>query len=199
MNREQLLNKMRGINNWIAENPDVTEPNMYEMIDCVTAIGVVAKEENIAQRPNRFPEAGSDLAELYGEWNKMYKSRFGSDAINNPNFSVNRGTKLYNYFMNLNMDCCTGEFAYPENEAERREFLECLKKVGSIDLYINQQKLQNPEFVYDNKNEYDALMEMIEKYDDYMPDYSRSVIDEIGESMIIVEKTAPDTSDDLII
>lgn len=43
MNREELLFRMRAINDWISDNPNVTEPNMYEMIDCVTQLGVIAR------------------------------------------------------------------------------------------------------------------------------------------------------------
>ena len=154
MDKQTLLIKMRGINKWIEENPDVTEPNMYEMIDCVTQLGIIAKEEGIAERPNKFPEPGSDLAGLYAEWNKMYRARLSLDKAQNPDFSVNKNTNLYAYFTDLNMKCCTGEFRYPKDTEQRKEFLECVRKIGSINLYINQQRAQNPDFIYDNQIEW---------------------------------------------
>lgn len=196
MDKEKLLNKMRGINGWIEQNPQITEPNMYEMIDCVTALGIIAREENVSQRPNKFPEPGSDLSELYVEWNKMYKARLGNEVVNDPKFSVNRSTNLYSYFMNLNMSCCTGEFEYPENQAERREFLECVRKVGSVSLYINQQRLQNPNFIYDNKEEYETLMSMVKEYERYMPAHYQAVIDDISASMVRAEPQNPGGDDE---
>lgn len=195
----ELLNRMRGINGWIKENPNVTEPNMYEMIDCLTQLGILARQDGVADKPNKFPEPGSDLAILYSEWNKMHSARLSWDKVQSPEFSVNKNTNLYAYYSDLNMRCCIGEFRFPgmdvneeeltlEERAElaksRDEFLECVRKVGSVSLYINQQKLQNPNFVYDNKEEYEALMAGVKKYEAYMPAHYQAVIDDISRSRV---------------
>ena len=184
MNKEELLNRMKNINKWIEENPEVTEPNMYEMIDCVTQLGIIARTEGVADMPNKFPEQGSELAELYSEWNKMYKARVSWDKVQDENFSVNKNTKLYAYFTDLNMRCCTGEFRYPEDEIERAKFLECTRKIGSVSLYINQQKLQDPNFEYDNEAEYKGIVDAALKYEYYLPVYSRDVIDDISSTRV---------------
>ena len=191
MDKQSLLMRMRGINNWIAENPDVTEPNMYEMIDCVTTLGVIAREEGIAERPNKFPEPGSDLAELYAEWNKMYRARLSWDKVQSPDFSVNKNTNLYAYFTDLNMRCCTGEFRCPDDISQRKEFLECVKKLGSVSLYINQQRSQNPNFIYDNQSEYSDLTDMVERYQEYLPTHSAKVLDDISASRVPVQPDNP--------
>lgn len=196
MNREELLNRMRGINAWISENPDVTEPNMYEMIDCVTQLGVIAREQGVGDMPGKFPAAGSELAELYDEWNKMYRARLSWDKVQSPDFSVNKNTALYSYFTELNMRCCTGEFRYPEGVAERKEFLECCKKIGSVSLYINQQRLANPNFVYDNQTEFRDLEDMAERYEQYLPAYSDRVISDISASRTLEQPQNPGGDDE---
>lgn len=184
MNKEELYSKMKGINDWIEQNPDVTEPNMYEMIDCMTNLGILAKEDDVANMPGKFPAPDSKLAEVYKQWNKMHKARMGLDKVNDPNFSVNKNTALYSYYMSLNMDCCTGEFVYPENEEERLEFLECLKKIGGVSLYINQEKLKNKDFQYDNKTEHDWTVQMSEKYSKYLPKETTKVLESIEENYV---------------
>ena len=195
MNKEDLLNRMRGINGWIAENPNVTEPNMYEMIDCVTQLGIIAREQGVGDMPGKFPAAGSDLATLYAEWNKMYRARMSWDKVQAQEFSVNKTTALYAYFTDLNMRCCTGEFRYPEDIAGRKEFLECCKKIGSISLYINQQRLENPNFVYDNQAEYRDLMDMAERYKEYLPVHSDRVLEDISASRTLVQPQNPGEGD----
>lgn len=210
----ELFLKMKRINEWIAENPDVTEPNMYEMIDCVTQLGIIARQEGVVDMPGRFPEAGSDLAKLYAEWNKMCKARVSWDKVQSPEFSVNKHTKLYAYFTDLNMRCCTGEFRFPgmnvdeeelsfderaKLEEQRQEFLECVRKIGSISLYINQQRLANPNFVYDNQWEYNELMSKMEKYKMYLPAYADKVVEDISGAMHIDAPSNPGEEDDIII
>lgn len=196
MNREELLNRMRGINAWIAENPDITEPNMYEMIDCVTQLGIIAREEGVRDMPGKFPAAGSDLAELYTEWNKMYRSRLSLDKVQEQNFSVNKNTALYAYFTDLNMRCCTGEFRCPEDVAGRKEFLECCKKIGSVSLYINQQRLENPNFIYDNQAEFRDLEDMVERYEEYLPAHSDRVMNDISASRVLIQPQNPGGEDE---
>ena len=196
MDKQSLLMRMKGINDWIAENPNVTEPNMYEMIDCVTALGVIARDEGVAEKPNKFPEPGSPLAELYSEWNKMYRARMSWDKVQSPDFSANKDTNLYAYFTDLNMRCCTGEFRFPEDIAQRNEFLECVRKIGSVSLYINQQRLQNPNFVYDNQWEYASLANMAERYQQYLPAHATKVLDDISDSRMLEQPQNPGGDDE---
>ena len=211
MNKQELLNRMENINFWIRKNPQVKEPNMYELIDCVTRLGIIARQEGVAKKENKFPEFGSELAVLYSEWNKMYKSRMSYDIASNPEFSVNNRTNLYAYFTDLNMRCCTGEFTFPgmdvdeailsdeergELFAQREEFLEAVRKIGSISLYINQEKQHNPDFVYDNQTEYEELIQKVGKYKEYMPKHYEVVISDIGDNMVISAPNNPGGNDD---
>ncbi len=187
MNNEKLAtlkNRMVGINNWIESNPEVKDPNMYEMIDCVTNLGVLARENKIGSRPNKFPDPEQDpeLCEVYREWHRMLKNRFGDpkdERRKDTDFPVNANTELYSYFMELNMDCCTGEFVYPEDEAERAEYMETLKKLGSVSLFINQQARDNKGYVYDNENEYGELASKVEKYDSMLSKEAKGVFGQI--------------------
>lgn len=198
MNVKQLTQKMKGINNWIEENPDVKDPNMYEMIDCVTGLGVLAREQGIGERPDKFPDAQQDpeLLTAYKEWHRMFKNRFGDvrdERRKNPNFPVNSETALYNYFMELNMDCCTGELVYPEDETDRAEYMETLKKLGSVSLYINQQARDNKSYVYDNEREYSELSSNVDKYESMLPKSAMGVFRQIkGEIERNKEVSEPD-------
>lgn len=200
--KENLSATMKGINGWIEENPDVTEPNMFQMIECLTNLGIIARGEGVAQMPGKFPEKGSELASVYGEWNRMYKSRLSFDKTQEANFSVNKDTNLYRYFTDLNMRCCTGEFRSPMDriksrsdeaisaeekakaEEETTEFNTLLCKIGSVGLYINQQKRENPKFLFDNQREFEEeIQARYLKYKDrddcYIPREANSVIKDI--------------------
>ena len=177
--KDDLLPRMRGINGWISENPNVTDPNMYEMLDCVTSIGVAAREEDIANSPGKFPQKGSELYEIYKEWYKMYKARMSSEKVIDKKHPANINTNLYKYFSELNMICCTGDLPLPEDKSRLEEYLECLKKIGSINLYINQQERDNPQEVYDI-SEYDkTVLRNSLEFKNLLPRSAMSVIKEI--------------------
>ena len=190
--KADLKDRIQGINKWISENPDVTDPNMYEMIDCMTSVGVVAREENIANKPGKFPEQGSELYEIYKEWYKMHKSRMSKELVNDPKYPANVNTDLYKYYSELNMICCTGELPLPEEESKREEYLECLKKIGSVSLYINQQERDNSNYTYDNYNEAKWITEKSEEFRELLPISSRAVIDQINHE---IEKSKDDRED----
>lgn len=181
--KEDLLSRMKGINSWISENPDITDPNMYEMIDCMTSIGVAAREEDIAHKPTKFPEEGTELFEIYKEWYKMHKSRMSRDKVEQENHPVNVNTDLYKYYSELNMICCMGDLPLPEDEAKREDYLECLKKIGSVSLFINQQERDNPKYIYDNYDEAKWINEKSQEFEGLLPKSSRTVLERINKEI----------------
>ena len=113
------------------------------------------------------------------EWYKMYKARMSSEKVIDKKHPANINTNLYKYFSELNMICCTGDLPLPEDKSRLEEYLECLKKIGSINLYINQQERDNPQEVYDI-SEYDkTVLRNSLEFKNLLPRSAMSVIKEI--------------------
>lgn len=75
--------------------------------------------------------------------------------------------------------------------AQRNEFLECCRKIGSVSLYINQQRLENPNFVYANETEFIAVENMAKKYEEYLPAYSDRVLAGISSARVLEQPQNP--------
>ena len=69
-------------------------------------------------------------------------------------------------------------------------------KIGSVNLYINQQKLQNPNFVYDNNDEFKFIQQGAKKYEKYMPAYSRDVIEDIDKNREVTKNIPEEPNGD---
>ena len=187
--RKDLLPTMRGINKWIGENPEVTDPNMYQMIDCMTSIGVIASYEGIKDKPKQLPDEGTELFEIYREYYKMHKSRMSREKVEDLNHPANVNSDLYKYYYELFDKCFSGNLDLPKDKSKIEEYLECLKKIGSVSLFINQQERDNPSYTYDNYNEAKWINEKSEEFKEFLPGSSRAVVEQINRE---IEKSRND-------
>ncbi len=203
-----LKNRVHGINQWIKEHPEVTDPNMYEYIDCLVQFGEIAREMTLYYDENGWPKKeGSDegfthyevwkcdpeltacfleLKELK-EMRKIGQEGFGAMTID---------PMIHDYLATLEYRCVAGEYKIsnqPNMVALKRELL-C--KSFSIPFYIWQVKRMEPDYQYDNMTEWNGVLAMYDQYnvnspiedlvDDYMgPQFGyfiEQVIDRVNQN-----------------
>ena len=171
---EALANRFKGINSWIEANKD-TDPNFYEMIDCMVEYGKLAKLYDKYYQKNGYPtyEDGSEekeathyhltlvspkLKEAQSELSKMWDLRgkhpFFEDKI------------VSEFTSELSMRTQIAEYTIPEDKEIERLKKETLCKTAGIYFYIWQVKQTNPDYQYDNADEWNNLLQAYEIYKD---------------------------------
>ena len=58
---ENLTNRIDGINTWIKSNPEVTEPNVYEIMDCNVQYAELVAEYVTYYNENGWPFIEEDM------------------------------------------------------------------------------------------------------------------------------------------
>lgn len=171
---EALANRFKGINSWIEANKD-TDPNFYEMIDCMVEYGKLAKLYDKYYQKTGYPtyEDGSEekeathynltlvspkLKEAQSELAKMWSLR-----ENSPFFTDETVRK---FISELSMRTYIAEYNVPEDKETERLKKEILCKTAGIYFYIWQVKQTNPDYQYDNEEEWNNLLQAYEIYKD---------------------------------
>lgn len=156
---EILLSRLRGINKWISENPEITDPNMYEITDMTLKLGKIAAKEKVGDMDGKYPKEGTELYDLYKEYQKMIYSRFDLNKGKQINPLFDRDSEVYKMFLELNMRAQLGE--QPDYSEEEQEMF---RKIAAVGNFIEQQKRDKAERIYDNSFEYDQIQSMYEKF-----------------------------------
>ena len=61
---DRLSERIKGINNWIRNNPN-TDPNFYEIMDCEVELGRLLSYMDQYYSENGYPEKNDDRGTLY--------------------------------------------------------------------------------------------------------------------------------------
>ena len=169
-----LNNRFRGINNWIENNIN-TDPNFYEMTDCMVEYGKLAKLYDNYYKENGYPkiDTGTEkidashyelvlvtpkLKEAQQELSKMWKLR------GNSLFFKDEVAKKF--ISELSMRTQIAEYIIPEDKEIDKLKKEILCKTAGIYFYIWQVKQTNPDYQYDNVEEWNHLLQAYEIYKD---------------------------------
>ena len=171
---EALTNRFRGINSWIEANIN-TDPNFYEMVDCMVEYGKLVKQYDKYYQKAGYPtfDNGSEevsathyhlalvspkLKEAQSELSKMWdlrrKSPFFEDEI------------VREFTNELSLRAKIAEYYVPEDKEIERIKKEVLCKTAGIYFYIWQVKQTNPDYKYDNEAEWNNLLQAYEIYKD---------------------------------
>ena len=169
----QLINHFKDVNGWIECNMG-TDPNFFEMIECLTEYASLASEyydcceksgyitdtygddELGASKRNELLSEFDSLNEVRDEVYKMFTLR------NDSAFFEDREAKEFSD--NLMIQATIGSYNNPEDDriAEIKKFV--LKKVAGVYFYIWQVKQSNPNYQYDNVSEWKELQETYREY-----------------------------------
>ena len=171
---EALINRFRGINSWIEANIN-TDPNFYEMVDCMVEYGKLTKQYDKYYQKAGYPTfyngseeveathyhlalASPKLKEAQSELTKMWNLR-----ENSPFFEDETVRKFTD---ELSLRAKIAEYYVPEDKEIERIKKEVLCKTAGIYFYIWQVKQTNPDYKYDNEAEWNNLLQAYEIYKD---------------------------------
>ncbi len=183
MNIEQLEQKLvslrkrvHGINSWIRTNPDIKDPNAYEIMDCNIAFAeIIAELKEYYVQTGEIPvdldeNAGPmatvnflaavhpDIEYCYYELGTMDDLR---QLVTHPFFASTEADELY-----CSIKSCQdfANYDIPNDENLRRIKRELLCKSMSVPFYIWQVQRTEPDYQYDNETEFNAMQEMYAIY-----------------------------------
>jgi len=167
-----LKDKIKGINKWIEENPNISDPNLYEMAELYIEIGKEAYAQNVADTENKYP-IDEDLQTAYEGMSQMSALR-KLDFLSlrdNQNELVTIDDPIISLLDELSMRAQIGEYQ-PLNDQPKAQFLKenLLKKLLSVGLHIRQLERDNSDAFYDNVEE---MAELETMYRIYMEEFEK--------------------------
>ena len=171
-NTKMLSSDLKRINAWVEQNPN-TDPNYYEYVDCLVRFGELTSDISKYFEQVGWPVVDGKTFTHYDAWRStpeleacyrelrkladfrgICKEGF-SDPKTNPD--------VYNYLVELNTRCTLGEYFTGDNPTYRKMKRELICKSFSVPFYIWQVQRTQPDYQYDNSDEY----EQMKQYRDY--------------------------------
>lgn len=165
-----LEGRISGINKWIKENPLVTDPNAYEITDCNVSFAECLAEykkqlgEEVANSPQISSFANGKIMNL----SEVKKISEGIDEMEKL-----RGIAHHEFFLTPEANalfCGIKEsirrldYQIPETEEMQRTKKELLCKSMSVPFYIWQVQRTEPEYQYDNVEEFSKMKANLDLY-----------------------------------
>ena len=143
-----LDSKLKGINGWISDNRK-TDPNFYEICDCWISFGLLAHQVNNSTDLHEADEFKTVSYFLTSCREQMAIMEYLRGISKDPFLAENKDARaLYNCVVSDATRCLTDYDSIT---------CELIKKSLSVPFYIWQEKSNNSEFKYDNKNEFDLM------------------------------------------
>ena len=169
--------RLERINHWIQEHPEVNDHNMYEYTQVLVEFGEILAEANEYYKKNGYPENVDKQGGKYeipykvaefNEVNEEIKKLVKLRNLNNRNES---STHLFTsvpevrkFLTELEKRIFSSEYIIPNNLDIKKIKKEILCKCMGIAFYIWNTKRNEPEYIYDNINEFEMLQEMYNTY-----------------------------------
>lgn len=176
MELEQLKIKMNslsqriiGINTWIEENPQVTDPNAYEIMSCnIELAECIAEYKNYTNQlpitkieQNETSQVVENIPELISSIKEIKKMEQLRDTTHHPFFQSEEANSLYK---GIKQSQLSMDYDIPEDVETRKIKKELLCKSMSVPFYIWQVKRLEPGYQYDNIKEFSDMKAMLEVY-----------------------------------
>ena len=153
----ELEVNIKNINRWIENNPQVNEPNVYEIADCnIRFAEIVSKFKKcngfndralLIDLVNREP----DILECYNQLNKMDSLRHISS---HPFFQIPEVREVYSSIKKCQEN---GNYELSNDDSFNIIKGEAIKKALSVSFYIWQVRQKEPNYVFDNISELTML------------------------------------------
>lgn len=169
-----------GIIPWIKEHPEVTEPNMYEIVSCWCEFGEGLSALNEYYLTTGYPllEDGKESCH-YETWKTTEVSRACRDGLvemenlrNLNNHEFAQSEVAQDFLEELKYRVFASEYDVPRNPSIAELKKEVLCKSMSIPFYIWQVQRTNPNYRYDNIVEWQSVQEAYQMYKDFVgPQY----------------------------
>lgn len=188
---EEKMNKLeervKQINTWIKENPQVTDPNVYEIMDCNVRLAECTSElVQCYQQASNKEEVEKELETSRPAMENCYRQLGEMDVLrdteHHPFFQSSAANSLY---MELIKVQASGSYELPTEETDRQVKRELLCKSMSVPFYIWQVQRTEPDYRYDNVTEYNQMKDMLTLYKETG---TTQFVPEIEELFTTIEK-----------
>lgn len=178
-----LSNRIEGINTWIKNNPQVTDPNVYEIMDCNVQYGELVAELVAYYNEFGWPEINESTGDMMLEKNWPRSARVADLPHLHPGlgncflglctmetlreFPIHpfiQEKEVYAMYAAIRMRQLAGTYVLPATEEDKRIKRELLCKSMSVPFYIWQVHRTEPDYQYDNESEFTSMKEMFALY-----------------------------------
>lgn len=179
---EKLTQRVTEINKWIKSNPQVTDPNAYEIMDCNVSLAEVFSEYASSDNSSVLQNAAIKHPEIEPCYFGVVEMDGLRDTAHHPFFQSEEAKSLYaavkksQIFMN---------YQIPKDVETRKIKKELLCKSMSVPFYIWQVQRTEPEYQYDNTTEFNGMKEML---DVYKQEGNTQFVPEIESLFKVIEK-----------
>jgi len=168
----EVLIKVQNINKWIKENPNVSDANMWEIMNYLTELGWILSDLRKGSQEYETNVLPSSIEALNNEIKFMLLSR--KEYLND--FTNFLGIKaLWEDYLKK---VFTGNIEYNNSEIDN-QVKELLCKEMGVLCYIYGVKRNEPDYLYDNKLEFEEMKEKIKLLDnnEIMPQVLLKIIE----------------------
>ena len=168
----EVLIKVQNINKWIKENPNVSDANMWEIMNYLTELGWILSDLRKGSQEYETNVLPSSIEALNNEIKFMLLSR--KEYLND--FTNFLGIKaLWEDYLKK---VFTGNIEYNNSEIDN-QVKELLCKEMGVLCYIYGVKRNEPDYLYDNKLEFEEMEEKLKLLDnnEIMPQVLLKIIE----------------------
>ena len=158
---QTLTESVKKINNWIKQQPEVTDPNAYEIMDCNVSLAELLSEyaqidnsrvlQNAAMKHPEIEPCYFGVVEMDELRDTAHHSFFQSQEANDLYCAIKQSQLSMNYDI-------------PEELETRKIKKELLCKSMSVAFYIWQVHRNEPDYQYDNTTEFNEMKLMLDIY-----------------------------------
>lgn len=179
-----LSKRIEGINTWIKNNPQVTDPNVYEIMDCNVQYAELVAELVAYYNEFGWPEINeetgdmmlekawprsarvADLPHLHPDLANCFLGLCTMETLREfPVHPFIQEKAPYEMYAAVRMRQLAGTYQLPRTEEDRRIKRELICKSMSVPFYIWQVHRTEPDYQYDNQGEFDSMKEMFTLYE----------------------------------
>ena len=179
-----LSNRINGINTWIKNNPQVTDPNVYEIMNCNVRYAETVAQLVAYYNEQGWPEINEETGDMMLEKNWPRSARVADLPYLHPSlancflglctmetlreFPMHPFIQIpecYDMYAVLRMRQLSGTYALGKTEEDRRIKRELICKSMSVPFYIWQVQRTEPDYQYDNEGEFNGMKGMLALYE----------------------------------
>lgn len=176
--------RINGINTWIKNNPQVTDPNVYEIMDCNVQYAEVVAELVAYYNEQGWPEINEETGDMMLEKNWPRSARVADLPYLHPDLAncflglctmetlrdfpmhpfIQEKTP-YEMYAAVRMRQLAGTYVLGKTEEDRRIKRELICKSMSVPFYIWQVQRTEPNYQFDNEQEFNGMKYMFALYE----------------------------------
>lgn len=179
---QNLTQRVIGINNWIKSNPQVTDPNAYEIMDCNVSLAEIFSEYSSFDNSKVLQNIAIKHPEIESCYFGVVEMDELRDTAHHPFFQSQEAKALYAAVKKSQISM---DYDIPEDMETRRIKKELLCKSMSVPFYIWQVQRTEPEYEYDNVTEFNSMKAML---DIYKQERNTQFVPEIEALFGVIEK-----------